>query len=71
MSRGLTRRETDVLNTILSGRTSQSEVARALVIDVRTVQTYMQRLFEKTGAQDKTQLVLWAWRNGWTLGTNQ
>lgn len=71
MSRGLTRRETDVLNTILSGRTSQSEVARALVIDVRTVQTYMQRLFEKTGAQDKTQLVLWAWRNGWTLGANQ
>lgn len=71
MNRGLTRRETDVLNTILSGRTSQSEVARALVIDVRTVQTYMQKLFEKTGARDRTQLVLWAWRNGWTLGSNQ
>lgn len=56
----LTRREREVLNTILAGHTTYIEIGRALTISHGTVRSHVWRLLAKTGAVNMAELVLMA-----------
>lgn len=55
-SRGLTRREKEVLGLVADGLNSR-QIARALQISLKTVQTHRAHLREKLGAHDRVDLV--------------
>lgn len=59
----LTDREREVLQMIAEGRTN-GEIARALFITVRTVQTHRMHLMHKLDVHDRTDLVKYAVRAG-------
>jgi two-component system, NarL family, response regulator LiaR len=60
----LTRREKDVVRTLLEGY-SNKEIARRLFISERTVQTHLSNIFTKMGVTSRTEAVLVAMRDGW------
>ncbi|GAA1936194.1 response regulator [Kitasatospora viridis] len=60
---GLTDRERELLTLVGRGR-SNTEIAADLVISMGTVKTYVTRLLAKTGARDRVQLVILAFRSG-------
>ena len=49
---GLTARQTDVLRLLVQGRTN-AEIARQLVLSVRTVDSHVAALLGKLGARDR------------------
>jgi predicted ATPase/DNA-binding SARP family transcriptional activator/DNA-binding CsgD family transcriptional regulator len=53
--KALSRRESEVARHIASGRTNR-EVAAALGVDVRTVETFVRRLFKKLGITTRHEL---------------
>ncbi|GHH85691.1 hypothetical protein GCM10018793_54690 [Streptomyces sulfonofaciens] len=55
----LTPREGQVLSLLVDGGTYWS-IARHLGISPHTVDTYLRRLRGKTGAANRTQLIVWA-----------
>jgi two-component system response regulator NreC len=55
-SRGLSERERDVLRLIALGNTN-TEIAAALSLSVRTVETHRSHIIAKTGAKTRAQLV--------------
>jgi two-component system response regulator DegU len=59
----LSRREIEILQHIASG-SSTKQVARTLGISAHTVKTYLERIFEKLGANDRAQAVAIAIRQG-------
>ncbi|WP_088041477.1 response regulator transcription factor [Bacillus sp. EAC] len=59
----LTKREIDVLKEITRGK-SNKEIASALFITEKTVKTHVSNILAKTLLQDRTQLALYAIRNG-------
>ncbi|MCQ8769046.1 response regulator transcription factor [Streptomyces telluris] len=59
----LTGRERQVLRLLSSGDTISS-IARQLRLSPHTVDTYLRRLRTKTGAANRTQLAVYAVRNG-------
>jgi two-component system response regulator DegU len=61
----LTERELEVLEVIAQGRTSNREIADALVISERTVQTHLSNVFSKMKVNSRTEAVLSALRKGW------
>jgi NarL family two-component system response regulator LiaR len=64
----LTEREQEVLRLAAKGMTNR-EIARELVISVRTVQVHLSNVFGKMGVGSRTEAVLHALRKGWlTLG---
>lgn len=60
----LSRRELDVVGLIVEGR-SNDEVAAALGIGAKTVETHLGRLFERFGIASRTELATRALREGW------
>lgn len=60
---GLTEREVEILKLIAQGRTNR-EIATALGITVRTVETHRSNLLSKIGAHDRVDIVRFAIRNG-------
>lgn len=60
---GLTRRENEVLR-LLSAGLDQDEIARALVISPRTVETHIQHILPKLGVRGRAQAVAVAYREG-------
>jgi DNA-binding CsgD family transcriptional regulator len=44
----------------LAGGASNRDMARALFLSVRTVESHISSLLAKTGCRSRTQLVLWA-----------
>jgi len=61
----LTEREIEVLEVIAQGKTSNREIAEALVISERTVQTHLSNIFSKMKVNSRTEAVLAALRKGW------
>ncbi len=59
----LTEREQEVLELICKGF-SNSEIAKFLGVSSRTVDGFRARLFEKTGAKNAPNLVMFALKNG-------
>jgi len=62
-SRGLSERERDVLRLIALGNTN-TEIAAALSLSVRTVETHRSHIITKTGSKTRAQLVAYALRAG-------
>jgi DNA-binding NarL/FixJ family response regulator len=60
----LSRRELDVVALVVEGR-SNDEVAAALGIGAKTVETHLARLFERFSIASRTELATRALREGW------
>lgn len=60
----LTPREKEVLGQIAHGLTNQ-QIADALVISVRTVETHRAHIMDKLGLKDRAELVKYALRKGY------
>lgn len=59
-----TARELDVVRLVVEGR-SNDEIATALGIGPKTVETHLGRLFERFGLASRTELAARALREGW------
>lgn len=64
----LTPRERDVISALVAGHTGYKDISRALQVQKGTIRHHMASIFDKTNVRDRVALVLWALRNGWTLG---
>ncbi len=60
----LTRREFEVVRLVSEGR-SNDEIAAALGIGPKTVETHLRRVFERHGIASRTELAARAIREGW------
>lgn len=60
----LSAREHDVVRLVVEGR-SNDEIAGALGIGAKTVETHLRRLFERFGLASRTELATRALREGW------
>jgi DNA-binding NarL/FixJ family response regulator len=63
-ARTLTTREVEVVRLVAKGQ-SNDEIAMHLGIARKTVEAYLTRLFERWGLTTRTELALWAEREGW------
>ena len=54
----LTERESQVLRTIVSGRTSDEQIAEALFISTATAATHVRNILRKTGLSSRMDLML-------------
>ena len=59
----LTHRESEVLEQLAHGLTNK-EIALALGISYETVKEHVQHILRKVGVNDRTQVAVWAVRNG-------
>jgi DNA-binding NarL/FixJ family response regulator len=60
----LTPRELDVVRLVADGLTNE-EVGAGLGVTSKTVEAHLGRIFERTGAQSRTELATRAIREGW------
>jgi DNA-binding CsgD family transcriptional regulator len=60
---GLTAREMEVATLIAQGK-SNREIAAAMVVGVRTVETYVTRILSKLGLESRVQVATWAIETG-------
>jgi len=60
---GLTPRELEVIRLVAQGR-SNREIAAALVISEKTVKAHVSNILGKLGLEDRTQMAIYAVRNG-------
>ena len=60
---GLTQREREVAALIARGKTNR-EIADALVLGERTVQTHVGHILDKLGFSSRTQIAVWATDRG-------
>lgn len=67
MSDLLTPAECRIVNAVIAGHTATKVLAQLTGMKAGTIRTHMSHIFDKTNVQNKTELVLWALRNGWTL----
>jgi DNA-binding NarL/FixJ family response regulator len=62
VSHGLTKRENEILELVATGKTNQ-EVADALFISIKTVETHKTNILEKLGLRNTAELVKYAIKN--------
>jgi DNA-binding CsgD family transcriptional regulator len=60
---GLTPREMEVITSIAQGK-SNREIAEAMIVSVRTVETYVTRILNKLGFDSRVQIATWAIEKG-------
>jgi len=60
---GLTAREREVAVLITQGK-SNREIAEAMTIGVKTVETYVTRILNKLGFDSRVQIATWAVEKG-------
>jgi DNA-binding NarL/FixJ family response regulator len=64
----LTRRECDVVRAVCEGLGNR-EIAQRLAISEQTVRNHLSRIYRRTKASGRTQLLVWAIRQGfWAAG---
>lgn len=61
---GLTEREKEVLLLIAEGKTNK-DIGEELHISIKTVKTHVSNLLMKCEMDDRTQLAIYAHRQGW------
>ncbi|MNC43682.1 Transcriptional regulatory protein LiaR [compost metagenome] len=61
---GMTEREKEVLLLIAEGKTNK-DIAEELHISIKTVKTHVSNLLMKCELDDRTQLAIYAHRQGW------
>lgn len=62
ITEGLTKRESEVLEAVATGKSNQ-EVADALFISIKTVETHKTNILEKLGLRNTAELVRYAIKN--------
>jgi DNA-binding NarL/FixJ family response regulator len=62
-AQGLTKRESEIVESVASGKTN-TEIADALFISVKTVETHKTNILEKLGLRNSVELVRYAIKNG-------
>lgn len=67
---GLTKREMQVLDTIVSGRTSDDQIAEALFISSATAATHVRNILKKAGMSRRLDLMLVGSRGEDSAATN-
>jgi DNA-binding NarL/FixJ family response regulator len=60
---GLSPRERDVVELICKGN-SNKNIAYALHLSEGTVKEYLNRIFNKVGSTNRTELAIWALKRG-------
>lgn len=60
---GLSRRERETARLIALGK-SNSEIAAAMTVGVKTVETYVTRILNKLGLESRVQIAVWAVEKG-------
>ena len=60
---GLTEREREVATLMAQGK-SNREIAEAMTVGLKTVETYVTRMLDKLGLDSRLQIALWALENG-------
>jgi len=60
--------EERILCAILAGYTTYAAIAQRLGVTQGTVRTDISRIYHKIGGHNMADLILWAWRHGYTLG---
>ena len=63
---GLSQREVDVLRLISNGKTDR-EIAEEIIIAIRTVNTHVGNILNKTGATNRAEAAVYASGHGLTL----
>jgi DNA-binding NarL/FixJ family response regulator len=63
-STSFTARELEVVRLVAGGR-SNDEIAASLGISPKTVEAYLREIFRRQGFSSRTELALWAEREGW------
>ena len=63
---GLSQREVDVLRLISNGKTDR-EIAEEIIIAIRTVNTHVGNILNKTGATNRAEAAIYASGHGLTL----
>jgi DNA-binding NarL/FixJ family response regulator len=64
-SAGLSRREMEILELIITGLTNQ-EIAATLWLSINSVKTYIRTAYRKIGATRRPEAVLWGYHHGLT-----
>ncbi len=59
----LSPRERDVAQLVAAG-SSNREIADALVVSVKTVETHIQHIFRKLNVKARSEVAVWAARHG-------
>jgi DNA-binding NarL/FixJ family response regulator len=62
---GLSRRESDVLHSVVQGRSNQ-DIAEDLFLSINSVKTYIRSAYRKIQARSRSQAVIWAIQHGFT-----
>ncbi|MFD3257741.1 response regulator [Paenibacillus lentus] len=65
---GMTEREKEVLLLIAEGKNNK-DIAEELHISIKTVKTHVSNLLMKCELEDRTQLAIYAHRQGWVAGS--
>ncbi len=56
---GLSRREKQIVDALLAGRTNK-EIAQQLGVSDQTIKNQLTRLYRKVGVNSRLELVLWS-----------
>lgn len=60
---GLSRREREVATLIMQGRSNQ-DIAEAMTVELKTVETHIAHIFNKLGFDSRVQIAVWAVEKG-------
>ncbi|MGL5405401.1 MAG: response regulator [Propionibacteriaceae bacterium] len=65
-----TSREKEVFQLVIEGL-SNAEIADVMVLGEATVKTHISNILAKVGVRDRVQVVVWAYRHGWTIASSR
>ncbi|MCI0561180.1 MAG: LuxR C-terminal-related transcriptional regulator, partial [Nitrososphaera sp.] len=63
----LSPQQAAIVEGVFKGYTSRKEIAYYIGVEQNTLKTHMERLYDKVGARNLPDVMLWALRNGWDV----